>query len=76
MTTRIVFVACKNPQGRGPCFIPLDKVVEVLSPERDSTVDTVSGVYPCTGESFSKSLRVLNVEDDHIYWTGYTRDGV
>ncbi len=76
MITRVVFVACENPWGRGPCLIPIDKVAEVLSPEGDSKVDTVSGVYPCMGETFSKSLRVLNIEDDRIYWTGYPGDGV
>lgn len=76
MITRIVFVACESPWGRGPCLIPLDKVAEVLSPECDSKVDAAGGVYPCIGESFSKSLRVLNFEDDRIYWTGYPGDGV
>ncbi len=76
MKTRIVFVACGNPWSKDSCLIPIDKVAEVLSPEGDSKVDVAGTLYPCIGETFSKSLRVLNLEDDRIYWTGYTGDGV
>ncbi len=76
MITRIVFVACESPFSTKSRLIPLDKVDEVLSPECDSEVDAAGTLYPCIGETFSKSLRVLNVEDDRIYWTGYTGDGV
>ncbi len=66
MTTRIVYVELMSGS-----LVPLDKVTRIEGSE-DGCVVVIGGEggRRCAGKTFRESLRVLEIYDDRIGWTG------